>query len=157
MAASKRLTQLAVLMTTVAALGVAGCATGLGGGTYQRTEARRTMTVQFGAVESVRPVVLEGTKTPVGATAGAALGGLAGSNIGKGRGSVAGAIVGAVAGGVAGAAIEEGVTRRQGVEITVRLDDGRYLAVVQEDEGDQFRPGERVRLLSDGGTTRVTR
>lgn len=157
MAASKRLTQLAVLMTTVAVLGVAGCATGLGGGTYQRTEARRTMTVQFGTVESVRPVVLEGTKTPVGAAAGAALGGLAGSNIGKGRGSVAGAIVGAVAGGVAGAAIEEGVTRRQGVEITVRLDDGHHLAVVQEDEGEQFRPGERVRLLSDGGTTRVTR
>lgn len=94
------------------------------------------MTVQFGTVESVRPVVLEGTQTPVGATAGAALGGLAGSNIGKGRGSAAGAIVGAVA----GAAIEEGLTRRQGVEITVRLDDGRYLAVVRRTKASNFGP-----------------
>lgn len=157
MAASRRLTQFALVMTVAAALAAAGCASGLGGGTYQRTEARRTMTVQFGTVESVRPVVLEGTKTPVGAGAGAAVGGLAGSTIGHGRGAAAGAILGAVAGGLAGAAIEEGVTRRQGVEITVRLEGGSYLAVVQEDEGEQFSPGERVRLLRDGGTTRVTR
>ena len=157
MAASRRLTQFALVMTVAAALAAAGCASGLGGGTYQRTEARRTMTVQFGTVESVRPVLLEGTKTPVGAGAGAAVGGLAGSTIGHGRGAAAGAILGAVAGGLAGAVIEEGVTRRPGVEITVRLEGGSYLAVVQEDEGEQFRPGERVRLLRDGGTTRVTR
>ena len=62
-----------------------------------------------------------------------------------------------MAGGLAGAAIEEGVTRRQGVEVTVRLDNGSYLAVVQEDEGEQFQPGEQVRLLRDGGSTRVGR
>ena len=34
------------------------------------------------------------------------------------------AVIGAVAGGLAGSAAEEGITRTQGVEITVREDDG---------------------------------
>ena len=87
-----------------------GCAQGLGGGTYSRTEARRAMTVQFGTIESVRGVQLEGTKTPIGSVAGAAVGGIAGSTIGGGRGSAVAAVLGAVAGGVAGAAVEEGAT-----------------------------------------------
>lgn len=134
-----------------------GCAQGLGGGAYSRTEARRAMTVQFGTVESVRAVQLEGTKTPIGSVAGAAVGGIAGSSVGGGRGAAAAAVIGAVAGGVAGAAIEEGATRTRGVEVTVRLDGGQFLAVVQADEGEAFRAGERVRVLRDAGTVRVSR
>lgn len=145
------------VLVVVAALGVAGCASGLGGGTYGRTEARRAMSVQYGVVESVRPVQLEGTKSPLGAGAGAVVGGVAGSGVGGGRGQIVGATVGAVAGGLAGAALEEAATRKPGVEVTVRLDDGRVIAVVQEDEGEGFRLGERVRVVSDGGTTRVAR
>ena len=83
------------------------------------------------------------------------VGGVAGSNVGGGKGSIIGTVVGAVAGGLAGSAIEEGVTRREGVEITVRLDGGRLLAIVQEAD-EAFRPGERVRVLSGGGSTRVS-
>lgn len=146
-----------VILVSVAALTLAGCASGLGAGTYERTEARRAMTVQYGTVESVRAVRLEGSNTPVGTVAGAAIGGIAGSNIGGGRGQVVATILGAVAGGVAGAAIEEGVTRQRGIEVTVRLTNGQLLAVVQGDEGEQFRPGEQVRVLRDGATTRVSR
>jgi outer membrane lipoprotein SlyB len=60
-----------------------------------------------------------------------------------------------VAGGVAGAAIEEGVTRQKGLEITVKLDNGRMIAITQAAD-EQFRPGERVRVLTGGGVTRVT-
>ncbi|MBR0566695.1 glycine zipper 2TM domain-containing protein [Azoarcus sp. L1K30] len=141
----------------IVGLALTGCASGLGGGTYSRGEARRTMVVQFGTVESARAVQLEGTKSPVGTVAGAAVGGIAGSTVGGGRGSSIGAVLGAVAGGLAGSAIEEGVTRTPGVEVTVKLDNGQYLAVVQEDQGEGFQPGQRVRILRDGGTTRVTR
>ncbi|MDQ5904811.1 MAG: outer rane lipoprotein SlyB, partial [Pseudomonadota bacterium] len=56
---------------------------------------------------------------------------------------------------IAGAAIEEGVTKKEELEITVRLDNGQQTAVVQE--GDEiFHAGERVRLLSGAGGTRVT-
>lgn len=137
--------------------GLAGCATGLGGDVYSRGEARRAMNVQFGVVETVRPVRLEGTKSPVGALAGAAVGGIAGSGIGGGRGTSIATVIGAVAGGVAGAALEESATQSQGVEVTVRLDNGQILAIVQDDRGEGFRAGDSVRVLRDGGTTRVAR
>lgn len=146
-----------VLGFALVAVFLTGCAGGLGGGTYERGEARRAMSVEYGTVESVRAVKLEGTKTPVGVVAGAAVGGVAGSTVGGGSGRAIATVIGAVAGGVAGAAVEEGVTRKPGVEVTVRLDSGRTLAVVQEDEGEGLRVGERVRVLVDRGTTRVAR
>ncbi len=45
---------------------------------------------------------------------------------------------------------------RDGVELTVRLDNGDLRAITQEQTGELFRAGDRVRLLSSGGTTRVT-
>ncbi|MEW5890553.1 MAG: glycine zipper domain-containing protein [Pseudomonadota bacterium] len=143
-----------VTIVAIAAL-MSACASSKGGGAYERAQARQEMTVRLGVVESVRPVTIEGTKTPIGAGAGAAIGGIAGSTVGHGRGSTAAAILGAVGGGLAGAAIEEHVTKKEGVEITVRLDNGKLIAVTQEAD-EVFRPGERVRVLSGGGATRVS-
>jgi outer membrane lipoprotein SlyB len=136
---------------------ISGCAApGLGGGSYSREQARREQTVRMGVVESVREVKLEGTRTGVGAGAGAVAGGLAGSSVGHGTGSAIAAVAGAVVGGVAGQAAEQGFTAKRGVEVTVKLDSGQMVAIVQE--GDEtFRPGDRVRILSDGATSRVTR
>lgn len=145
--------QVAAALLAMTVLG--GCAQGLGGGSYTRDEARREQNVRMGMVESVRPVQIEGTRSGVGPAAGAIVGGIAGSTVGGGRGSTAAAVLGGVAGGVAGQAIEQGATRRTGVEITVKLDSGALVAIVQEAD-EIFRPGERVRILSDGRTSRVT-
>jgi outer membrane lipoprotein SlyB len=134
---------------------LAACASSQSGSVYSRDDARKTQTIRMGVVESVRTVRIEGTKTPIGTVAGGAVGGIAGSTIGHGRGSTVAAVVGAVVGGLAGAAAEEGITRKDGLEITVKLDNGTLLAVVQEAD-EQFHPGERVRLVESGGTTRVT-
>lgn len=136
---------------------LAGCASGRGGDDYARTEARKVYEVKMGTIESLRQVRLEGTESGVGAVAGGAVGGIAGSTVGGGRGSMVGAVLGAVVGGIAGAAGEEAATRRNAVEIVVRIDYGRSIAVVQEDKGEQFRVGERVRILESGGQARVTR
>ncbi|MEO1766912.1 glycine zipper 2TM domain-containing protein [Thiobacter aerophilum] len=146
-----------LVITTLAATAfvLTGCPATMSSGTYTREQARQAQEVQMGRVESVREVMIEGTKSVVGPAAGAAVGGIAGSNIGGGKGSTVGAIVGAVAGGVAGAAIEEGVTRTKGLEITVKLDNGRMIAVTQAAD-EEFRPGDRVRVLTGGGVTRVT-
>lgn len=139
----------------VLVLFLSGCAAGLGSRDYPRAQARTVQTVQMGVVEHVREVLIEGTKSGIGATAGAAAGGIAGREAGHSPvGRAIGGIAGAVAGGVAGAAIEEGVTRQKGLEITVRLDDGRTIAVVQAAD-EAFKVGERVRVLSGSGTTRV--
>jgi outer membrane lipoprotein SlyB len=142
-----------LLAAAMAILG--GCASGTGGKDYSRAQTRTTQEVQMGIVESVREVNIEGTKTPIGAGAGAVVGGVAGSTVGSGRGSVVGATVGAVLGGLGGAAAEEAVTRQKGVEITVKLDSGRLIAVTQAAD-EAFRVGDRVRVLSGGGTTRVS-
>ena len=101
----------------LAAVVLAGCAEGLGGGSYTRDEVRREQNVRMGVVESVRQVQIEGTRTIVGPAAGAVVGGIAGSTVGGGRGSDVAAVLGAVVGGVAGQAIEQGSTRRTGVEV----------------------------------------
>jgi outer membrane lipoprotein SlyB len=138
---------------------LAGCAQpGRTGTVYSRGETRQAQTVEMGVVESVRAVTIEGrTDGVTGAVAGAAIGGIAGRSVGGGRGRDIATVAGAVAGGVAGQAIEEAATRRPGVEIMVRLDSGRMISVVQEeDQRAVFRPGDRVRVLSGGGSTRVT-
>lgn len=135
---------------------LAGCASGRGSGDYERAEARRVYEVKMGVVEHVRAVKLEGTESGIGAAAGGAIGGIAGSTAGNGKGSAVGAVLGAVVGGLAGAATEEVATRKTGQEITVRLDNGRTIAVVQEDSGEKFAVGERVRILESGGQARVS-
>ena len=133
-----------------------GCQSTLTGESYSRAEARKVQQVQYGMVEYLRPVVIEGTKTPIGAGAGAAVGGIGGSSVGSGKGAAVATVLGAVAGGVAGAAIEEQATKRQGMEITVRLDDNQVIAVVQEvSPGVSFQVGDRVRILNVNGVTRI--
>ncbi|QLF94799.1 glycine zipper 2TM domain-containing protein [Pseudomonas sp. ABC1] len=142
---------------TALALLVGGCTSNLTGDSYSRDEARSVQTVRYGTIDSLRPVKIEGTKTPIGAGAGAVVGGIAGSGVGGGRGSAVAAVIGALAGGMLGSAAEEGLTRTQGVEITVREDDGNTRAYVQEVEPNQvFRVGQRVRIMSVGGTSRVS-
>lgn len=149
--------RLFITLITIISLWLTGCASTLTGDTYSRDEVRKSQQVRMGVVESLRPVQIEGTKSQVGSTAGAVVGGVAGSKVGGGKGSIVAAVIGAVAGGMAGAAMEEGITRTQGVEITVREDSGALRAYVQQmKEGEIFRIGDRVRILTVNGTSRVT-
>lgn len=142
----------------LAALLTAGCATQQrSASVYKAGEAQREQVVRMATVESVREVQIDRGQTGVGTGAGAVIGGVAGSGVGQGRGSVVGAVAGAVVGGIVGQAIENSSSLRPGLEITVRLDNGELRAIVQETDGQQFRPGDRVRLLTQGGVTRVTR
>ena len=56
-----------------ATLTLGGCASSLTGDSYSRDEARAVQTVRMGTIESLRPVKIEGTKTPIGGGAGAVL------------------------------------------------------------------------------------
>jgi outer membrane lipoprotein SlyB len=139
------------------AAGVSGCASSRAGNVYSRDEARTAQTVTWGTVQAVNAVQIEGTRSHVGTATGAVLGGLAGSTVGGGTGRKAATVGGAVAGGVAGAAAEQGLTRKAGVEVTVALDNGNTVAVVQEAVPEQqFYVGQRVRVLAGGGTFRVS-
>jgi outer membrane lipoprotein SlyB len=137
------------------AVSLAGCMTHESASVYSKHEAGREQTVRMATVESVRKVMIEGSQSGLGAGAGGAVGGIAGSGIGHGRGSSAAAVVGAVAGGVAGNVLEHKATSKDALEVTVKLDSGEMRAIVQEADVE-LKPGQRVRLLSSGGVTRVT-
>ena len=137
------------------ALSAGGCAYHAGAGDYRGYQVMGEQSVRFGVVDSVRPVRINPRETGVGTAGGAVLGGIAGSNVGGGSGQVAGAVGGALLGGIIGHNVEASANERQGIEITVHLDAGKYIAVVQEAD-EAFRPGDRVRILTGRGTTRVT-
>jgi outer membrane lipoprotein SlyB len=144
-----------LLIVAVLSILTVACASSNSGSVYKRDDARKVQTVKTGVVESVRTVKLEGTKSPIGTVAGGAVGGIAGSSIGGGRGSAIAAVIGAVVGGLAGSAAEEGITRKDGLEITVKLDGGGLVAIVQEAD-EAFQPGDKVRIVENAETSRVT-
>ncbi len=150
----KRMLSLSIAGALVALL-LAGCAGSQSGSTYSASQTRGEMHIRMGVVESVRSVIIEAPRSGVGAVAGGAIGGIAGSNVGQGRGSTVGSILGAVVGGIAGQAVEERANRKEGLEITIKLDNGQMIAVTQEAD-EAFRAGERVRVLSGSGATRVS-
>ncbi|MDO6562021.1 glycine zipper 2TM domain-containing protein [Amphritea sp. 1_MG-2023] len=151
--------KITVVVFTAFMLMLQGCASSLSGDTYTRSEARKVQNVEYAWVDAVKPVVIEGrTDSPLGAGAGAIVGGIAGSTVGGGKGSTIASVVGAIAGGIVGQKVEESSTRKQGQELTVTLESGRTISVVQEvDSEGFFRPGERVRVLRQGSTVRITR
>ncbi len=121
----------------------------------QRHDAQRLSQVQDATVLSVRPVVVDGTQSGIGAVSGGAVGGIAGSAVGGGRGGAVVAVVGAVTGAVVGNAIERAGTREEAVEILLQMRNGDRRAVVQAKASEVLAPGDAVIIVTTGGKARV--
>ncbi|MCQ9615455.1 glycine zipper 2TM domain-containing protein [Paenalcaligenes niemegkensis] len=135
---------------------IAGCANkSASSNVYSYGQAQREQIVRMGTVVSTRAIVIQNEQSSgVGTVAGGALGGVAGSSIGGGRGQILATIGGALLGGLAGTAVENQTGKTQGLEVTVRLDNGETRVIAQAAD-IQFTSGQRVRLLSGNGPTRV--
>jgi len=128
------------------------------GDSYEVADTRKIQSVYYGTIVDAAPVSIEGDKgsSTVGTIAGGAVGGILGSKVGGGSGSDIAAIGGAILGGVAGNKAAQGITKRHGVNLTIKLDSGKTIAVVQEvDPNMLFRAGQRVQVNQQGGTARV--
>jgi outer membrane lipoprotein SlyB len=134
-------------LALASALTAAGCVTHNSTGTnVGRSEAGQVQTVQQGVVQSVRVVTIQPDGRNVGgAVAGAAVG------------NAVGGPVATVGGAAAGSAIQGSAGTRQGLEVTVLLDNGQTVAIAQESALDAFRPGDKVNVTTSGNTTRVSR
>lgn len=101
-----------------------------------------------GVVQNVQQVYVQrqGDGT-LGAVLGAVAGGLLGHTVGKGDGRTAATVIGAVAGGAVGNAVgrNSGGGTATAWQVTVRMDDGRYVTVTQ-DAYPGVRPGEYVQV-----------
>jgi outer membrane lipoprotein SlyB len=148
------------LITAIASSAVlTGCAnSSLTGDTYSQSDARKVQQVEYGSVLSVKPVVIEGDREGlVGNLGGTIIGGVAGNSVGGGNGQAIATAVGAIVGGIIGQTSEEKLTRKQGQEITIKMDTGKTISVVQEVKDKAFFvANDRVKLLKLNGVTRVS-
>jgi outer membrane lipoprotein SlyB len=122
---------------------------------YSASEANQLRTSQMGTVDSVRAVIIqgdEGVKTSIGQSVGGSLG----RSVAMGGNpvtAVAGA-AGSVVGQIAGGAVQKNVASTEGQEITVALDDGTTVVIVQKNN-PAYVGGERVKLVGSGSKVTV--
>ena len=155
---SRRTVRLAGAAVIVGALGltVSGCQTpSASANVYTYGQAQSEQIVRHGTVIAVRSIVIQkDSSSGVGMIAGGALGGVAGSAVGGGTGRNLAIGGGAILGALAGEKIEEGVGKTNGLEITVRLDNGEERVIAQEADVP-ISVGQRVSVISGSGPARV--
>ena len=115
-------------------------------------------TLKQGIVLRSTPVTIEGDKSSLGTVSGAAIGGASASSVGGGgygTETIIASAVGAAAGAVLGQTVEEAATRKDGQRITIRMDDGSIVEIVQQAEDGYFQEGDRVDVAVGAGSSRV--
>ena len=106
------------------------------------SSAQYVSTYDKGTVKSIRYVRIQ--DTGAGTLVGAAIGAVLGHQVGHGRGKD----LATLGGGLAGAYVGNQVASANAQELTVRLNNGRYVVVVAK--GTNFYVGQRVRIVRQG-------
>ena len=125
---------------------------------YQSGLAQTEMQARYATIDSIREVFIQDQKTGLGTGAGAAIGGVAGSNgLSNTKYGVIGGVIGAVTGGVVGQKISEHSSKKEGIEVVLKGDDGKLFVVVQENDDQKLSVGDRVKVIGSYGNIRVVR
>jgi outer membrane lipoprotein SlyB len=150
-------TNIAIALALVGALGF-GCADmgSLSGPRYGDTGGTAsTHSDRQGSISSVEYIkVDEDYKLGIGTVVGAVAGGLLGSQIGAGRGATVATIAGAVAGGAGGTVVEGKIKKRDAQRVTVRMQTGGQVTIVQPVDG-RLKTGMSVLVQGSGESARV--
>ena len=135
---------LQLLCTSIAmsAALLSGCANNA----YRPSESRAYDT-RYGVVDSI-DVINPGETGPAGAIIGGVVGGVLGHQVGGGRGNTAATIAGAAGGAAVGHEVEKRNNASQRYRIRVRLEDGSYRTITQDNAYD-LRVGSHVRIEND--------
>ena len=151
-------TKILAVVIIASTLGLAGCAANPYGNAYNVNDARQMQQVYYGTVVRTQAVTLNGNGNGIGTLAGGAIGGILGSGVGGGTGSEIASIGGALLGGFLGNEAGNQATKRNGVNLTIKMDSGRTVSIVQQVNPQvMFQAGERVQVNeSADGTSRVT-
>lgn len=129
------------------------CAPSVSPNTYSGNEVGVASRVVKGTVIGIRPVKIQ-QNTGIGAVAGGVAGGAAGSLIGSSTAvNIAGAAGGAVLGGLIGNEAEKQLSKDQGYEYIIQLDNNSTISITQT-QALQLSLNQRV-LVIYGATTRI--
>ena len=120
-----------------------------------RSDVQKDQYVVFGTIADITNVLIEGDRE-VGAAAGLAIGGVAGkkstdSDLGSDVASVLGGLIGSAVGSEIGSAI----TKKNGVELLIETDAGRFISIIQEVSDLKYSKGQKVRIIKRNGKSRV--
>lgn len=135
----------------------------LSGSSYQVGQVRVLTNLWLGQIVDIRRVEIATETTTSqtgGALIGAAAGAALGNQIGGGNGRTLAQLALGILGAGVGQAVDEGISRREAVEIIIALDDGRAVSTTQQLDSDaaRMRVGDRVRIIDGGnGGVRVAR
>jgi len=147
----------------VAILLLASCASQTGS-SYTSGQTRQASEVYMGTITHLDAAYIDNNPTGVGTLGGAVVGGVVGSAAGSPRWNYTGRTLmtlgGAVIGALAGTGVEKALNSKDALDITVNLDNGQTLSIVQElgNEERSFAVGDRVRVLrGSGDSARVRR
>ena len=143
-------------LTILSVLFISSCVnTSLQPDVVNRSDAQKDQYVVFGTIADITNVLIEGDRE-VGAAAGLAIGGVAGkkstdSDLGSDVASVLGGLIGSAIGSEIGSAI----TKKNGVELLIETDAGRFISIIQEVSDFKYYKGQKVRIIKRNGKSRV--
>ena len=117
-----------------------------GGKRYSDGNLRESQAVRYGVVVDVTEVMVEEDPSLVGPAVGLAAGGLIGSAFGAGTGRTLFILGGAALGADVGGGIDYRTRRYKALQLTMELDNGNILMVVQGYD-ELFVRGDEVRII----------
>ena len=124
--------------------------------TYDRDSSQRISNVLYGEVVSLKRVSIEG-ETKSGTIVGGLVGAATGSQVSDSKPESG---IGAVLGGAIGATIGGNVSKKiqsvEGIQLTINMDDGRIISIVQEISDYKFEVGDLVEVITIKGRTRIS-
>lgn len=143
-------TRISLLASALLLAACAGPDYGYGGygaapaASYPTTGAPARASV-YGVVDAIEMANAPQGGIGAGTVIGGLVGGILGNQIGGGTGNTVATVAGAVGGAVAGNQIERRTNQRATYNVRVRLDNGSYQTVAQDNVSD-LRIGDRVRI-----------
>jgi len=120
-----------------------------------REDAQKDQYVVFGKIVDVTKVTIEGDRE-VGAAVGLAIGGVVGKESTDSElGSDVASVVGGLIGSAIGSEIGSSATKKDGVELLIETDAGRFLSIIQEVSNFSYVKGQKIRIIKRNGKSRV--
>ena len=124
--------------------------------TYDRDSVQKVSNVLYGEIVSLKKVTIEG-ETKSGTIVGGLVGAAAGSQVSDSKPeSEIGAVIGGAIGATLGGNVSKSIQSVEGIQLTINMDDGRTISVVQETSQYSFTIGDLVEVISTKGKTRVS-
>lgn len=149
--------QLLLAMLVICAGLVTGCANKPEKQVVKQHEQHSVVSVSFGTVSEVNEVMLAGNVSPIGGTTAGVLGRVAGASAGGSSGAAVQilATLGGMVGSILGSSAEEAMTRKQGLEIYVVLDDTEEMVRIVQVAEVPFKAGDFVKVIENGSKSHV--